>query len=214
MKNKFSHIIWDWNGTLIDDAWLFVELMNTELQERHLPLINVEDYRKNFTFPVKKYYENLGFDFKKEDFQEVGYNFIKKFKKRKFEAHLFPQTIEILTLVQNLGIKQSILSAQEHTLLNKTVTHYKIDSYFETISGIQHYYADNKIEIAKSLRKKINYHNEQICMIGDSSHDFEVAQELGINCILFSGGHYSKQRLKKNNCLIVDNHNSLKELLI
>ena len=167
MKNKFSYIIWDWNGTLIDDAWLFVELMNTELQERYLPLINVEDYRKKFTFPVKKYYENLGFDFKKEDFQEVGYNFIKKFKERKFEAHLFPQTIEILTLVQNLGIKQSILSAQEHTLLNKTVTHYKIDSYFETISGIQHYYADNKIEIAKSLRKKINYHNEQICMIGE-----------------------------------------------
>ena len=79
MKNKIKYIIWDWNGTLIDDAWLFVELMNTELQDRDLPLINVEDYRQNFTFPVKKYYENLGFDFKKEDFQEVGYNFIEKF---------------------------------------------------------------------------------------------------------------------------------------
>ena len=84
MKNKIKYIIWDWNGTLIDDAWLFVELMNTELQYRGLPLINIEDYRQNFTFPVKKYYENLGFDFKKENFKEVGYNFIQKFKKRKF----------------------------------------------------------------------------------------------------------------------------------
>ena len=128
MKNKIKYIIWDWNGTLIDDAWLFVELMNTELQDRDLPLINIQDYRQNFTFPVKKYYENLGFDFKKENFKEVGYNFIQKFKKRKFEAHLFPKTIEILTLVQNLGIKQSILSAQENTLLNETVKHYKIDA--------------------------------------------------------------------------------------
>lgn len=212
MKNKIKYIIWDWNGTLIDDAWLFVELMNTELQDRGLPLINIEDYRKNFTFPVKKYYENLGFDFKKENFEEVGYNFIQKFKKRKFEAHLFPKTIEILTLVQNLGIKQSILSAQENNLLNETVKHYKIDAYFETISGIQHYYADNKIEIAKNLRKKLNYPNNQICMIGDSSHDFDVAQALGINCVLFSGGHYSKQRLQQNNCLIIDNQNELKQL--
>ena len=160
MKNKFSYIIWDWNGTLIDDAWLFVELMNTELQERHLPLINVEDYRKNFTFPVKKYYENLGFDFKKEDFQEVGYNFIEKFKKRKFEAHLFPQTIEILTLVQNLGIKQSILSAQEHALLNKTVTHYKIDSYFETIL-----ITINDYLVYKFLSNKINYYSIHINLL-------------------------------------------------
>ena len=212
MKNKIKYIIWDWNGTLIDDAWLFVELMNTELQDRDLPVINIEDYRQNFTFPVKKYYENLGFDFKKENFKEVGYNFIQKFKKRKFEAHLFPKTIEILTLAQNLGIKQSILSAQENTLLNETVKHYKIDTYFETISGIQHYYADNKIEIAKNLRKKINYPNHQIWMIGDSSHDFDVAKTLGINCVLFSGGHYSKQRLQQINCSVVDNQNELKQL--
>ena len=49
MKNKIKYIIWDWNGTLIDDAWLFVELMNTELQDRDLPLINIQDYRQNFT---------------------------------------------------------------------------------------------------------------------------------------------------------------------
>ncbi len=213
MKSLTKYLIWDWNGTLIDDAWLFVEIMNEELRERNLAPINIKDYRQHFTFPVKKYYENLGFDFKKENFKKVGYNFIQKFKKRKFEASLFPKTIEILTLAQNLGIKQSIVSAQENTLLNETVKHYKIDSYFETISGIKHYYADNKIEIAKNIRKKINLQNNQICMIGDSSHDFEVAQTLGIKCILFSGGHYSKQRLQKNDCPIINGHNELKKLL-
>ena len=79
MISQIQHIIWDWNGTLIDDAWLFVEIMNEELQDRKLPLITVKDYRKHFTFPVKKYYENLGFDFEKENFKKVGYHFIEKF---------------------------------------------------------------------------------------------------------------------------------------
>ena len=214
MTPQIKHIIWDWNGTLINDAWLFVEIMNGELQERNLPLINIESYRRHFTFPVKKYYENLGFDFEKEDFKEVGYNFIKKFKLRKFDANLFPESVKILDYARNLNINQSIVSAQEHNLLNETINHYKIECYFELIGGIEHYYADNKIKIAQVVRKKINLKNNQILMIGDSSHDFDVSQALGVNCILYSGGHYSKKRLQKNNCPIIDNHIELKNILI
>ena len=213
MNHQIKYIIWDWNGTLINDAWLFVEIMNSELKERNLPLITISDYRQQFTFPVKKYYENLGFDFEKENFKEVGYNFIQKFKKRKFEAQLFPKTIELLTIAKQKGIKQSIVSAQENSLLNETVKHYKIDKYFQSISGIEHYYADNKIEIAKNVRKKINSPNKNIVIIGDSSHDFDVAEALGVECILFSGGHYSKERLQQNNCVIIEQHSELKKIL-
>ena len=54
--NKYDHVIWDWNGTIIDDAYLCVEVMNQVLKNRDLPLINISSYRKNFCFPVKKYY--------------------------------------------------------------------------------------------------------------------------------------------------------------
>ena len=94
-----QHIIWDWNGTLVDDAWIFVRLMNEELRNRQLPLINTQTYRKKFTFPVKKYYENLGFDFQKESFEGVGYNFIQKYKKIKHKPLLYSETIEVLTKI-------------------------------------------------------------------------------------------------------------------
>ena len=213
MNPIIKYIIWDWNGTLIDDAWLFVEIMNNELQDRNLPTINIEDYRKHFTFPVKKYYENLGFDFNKENFEEVGYNFIQKFKKRKFEAKLFPDSFNILNYAQSLGIKQSIVSAQENKLLNQTVQHYQIAHFFDSICGITHYYADDKTQIAKNLRDHIPFKNNEIILIGDSLHDSEVAHELNIKCVLFSGGHYSKKRLKKNHDQIIDSHDMLEQIL-
>ena len=207
-----KYVIWDWNGTLINDAWLFVDLMNEELDERNLPLITITEYQKYFTFPVKKYYEILGFDFNKEDFEKVGYEFIQKFKKRKFEAQLFPNSKFILESTKKLNIKQSIVSAQEHNLLNETIKHYKINSYFESISGIDNYYADNKIQIAKKLRNNIKYDNHEILLIGDSVHDFEVAQALKINCVLYSKGHYSKKRLKKCDCQMIDDHKQLEKI--
>ena len=110
---------------------------------------------------------------------------------------------------KKLNIKQSIVSAQENNLLNQTVKHYQIQHYFETISGISHYYADNKIKLAKSVRKKKRVDDKNMLLIGDSIHDYEVAQALNIECILFSNGHYSKKRLISCDCEIVDDHTEL-----
>ena len=73
---NYKHIIWDWNGTLINDAWLFVDVMNKFLTQRKLKSINVNKYRDIFGFPIKKYYEKLGFNLSKEPFEKLGLIFI------------------------------------------------------------------------------------------------------------------------------------------
>ena len=59
-------IIWDYNGTLLNDLSIGVECINRMLTKRELPLLTTESYREVFTFPVKKYYELVGFDFNKD----------------------------------------------------------------------------------------------------------------------------------------------------
>ena len=76
---RYKHIMWDWNGTLVDDAWLCVEIMNKSLEKRNLQTITVEDYRQVFKFPVKDYYVELGFDFQSEPFEVCGLEFIDAF---------------------------------------------------------------------------------------------------------------------------------------
>ena len=60
---KYKHILWDWNGTLLDDMWLCVESLNRILKKRERPPLDEKTYKETFSFPVKKYYETLGFDF-------------------------------------------------------------------------------------------------------------------------------------------------------
>ena len=55
---RYKHIIWDWNGTLLDDRWLCVEGINQALVKRDLNLISENQYRKIFTFPVKSIIKN------------------------------------------------------------------------------------------------------------------------------------------------------------
>ncbi len=65
---KYKHIVWDWNGTLLDDRWLCIEAINFVLKSREMKLVSNKEYRDLFCFPVIDYYEKLGFDFTKEHF--------------------------------------------------------------------------------------------------------------------------------------------------
>ena len=57
-----KHILFDWNGTLIDDAWIFVDILNALLKKRDLNQIDLIEYQELFCFPLSDFYQNLGFD--------------------------------------------------------------------------------------------------------------------------------------------------------
>ena len=64
MTPTHTHLIWDFNGTILQDMDLGIRCTNTMLTERGLPVIpSVEAYREIFGFPIDEYYRRLGFDF-------------------------------------------------------------------------------------------------------------------------------------------------------
>ena len=144
--SQYKHIIWDWNGTLLDDTWLFVDIMNSVLENRNMDTITIEKYRKIFGFPVKDYYRKLGFDLENESFQESGLEFIRAYEKRRYEAELHPMVDSMLSELLSMNIRHSILSAQHQTLLDDLTKHYNIRKYFTEINGLNNYYAHSKVE--------------------------------------------------------------------
>ena len=211
---KYKHIIWDWNGTLINDAWLCVVIMNNILEKRGLDLITIDDYREQFTFPVRDYYIKLGFDFSVEPFEVCGMEFINDFKKRKFDAFLFTHIESVLDELSRIGITHSILSAQNKQILAETVAHYQIQNRFLGINGLDNYYAYSKVNIGKAWIARLSYNPAEVVMIGDTVHDFEVAQAMGTDCILISSGHNSRDRLEKMGVLVLDSPQEVTGILM
>jgi len=202
---QYKHIIWDWNGTLLDDGWLFVDVMNSVLRRRGMDTITLEKYREIFGFPVKDYYLKLGFNLEKEPFEESGLEFIKGYENRRYDAPLFPQVIPLLIALRERGISNSILSAQHQTLLDDLTQYYNIRDYFIGIIGLDNHYAHSKVENGIEWVKKINVSPKDILLIGDTDHDFEVAGVIGSDCILLSHGHHCSRRLKKTGGKVVQN---------
>ena len=210
---KYKHIIWDWNGTLLDDAWLCVDVMNGMLSERGLPLKTVDEYMELFDFPVKDYYAKLGYDFDREPFDEVGMEFINRYNKRQGETFLHPDAKLVLGNFASRGFGQSILSAREQNELITETTKLGVFSFFDHICGLEDHYAHGKKDIAIKLVHDLAMPREQLLFIGDTRHDAEVAGETGIDCILIPNGHHSLARLKKLGIPLIGSLKELKNLL-
>ena len=56
-----KRIVWDWNGTLLNDVNLCFECINRLLVSKNLdPLIDLAAYRDIFEFPIQNYYQKAG----------------------------------------------------------------------------------------------------------------------------------------------------------
>ncbi|MDP4281049.1 MAG: HAD hydrolase-like protein [Bacteroidota bacterium] len=213
MKGTYSHIIWDYNGTLLDDAWLCVEVMNKLLKQRNLPLLTLERYRSIFDFPVQDYYELLGFDFNKESFSTVGMEFIILYDQRKKECSMHQGVLEILKSIHDQGYHQCILSAREQNELRQETRELEIAGYFDLIYGLEDHFAHGKADVGIRLIHDLKGNKEKYLFIGDTCHDSEVADELGIQCMLIPHGHHSIERLEKCHKPIIQSFQELMKLL-
>lgn len=205
MPNNYKHIIWDWNGTLFNDVELCLDLLNGLLLPRGLPPITLDVYRDIFTFPVRDYYSKAGLDLQKYSFEELGKEWMEEYQIRRLEGKLFRGANEFLDIISKNGIEQSILSAYKQDTLVELINHFGLRSYFTHLTGLDHIYATSKLELGKELMKKLNHHYSNVLLIGDTVHDFEVANEISAGCVLIGDGHQSKEKLLKCGIKIYDN---------
>lgn len=208
----YRNIIWDWNGTLLNDLDICIDAINKLLIRRQLSLMTRERYLEIFTFPVQEYYVEAGFDFSKETYESVAIEFMDHYLEMVKGARLHEQVHSALEQVRDSGRNQIILSAMEQTALRKLAGEHEIDGYFSEIFGISDHLAHGKLSIAGMALRETGFIKAETCLIGDTLHDAEVASALGIPCILVANGHQSESRLLASGYPVIRNLNEIEKV--
>lgn len=206
--SKIKNIIWDWNGTLLNDVEMCIDCMNQLLIPRDLPKLELNRYREVFTFPVQDYYEKVGIDFNQDPFDEIGHQFMDLYFVGLKNCQLHSDAHKVLRFFRDNGKKQFILSAMEQSALERSLNDMGISEYFDAVFGIDNHLAAGKINRGIQMFKENRIDPPESVLIGDTLHDVEVSDELQIQCVLLAEGHQSFHRLKQSG---VDVYSGLSE---
>jgi phosphoglycolate phosphatase len=193
--DSVRHIVWDWNGTLLDDVTACVASVNDMLAPRGLPTISEAHYRDIFDFPVKRYYEQLGFDLEREVWDELAQEFHRHYARHARESQLHADVDELMPALSAAGYGMSVLSACEITLLERMLTEHGLRQYFEHVYGLDDLYASSKLAQGEALMAALQLPRDEVLLVGDTLHDRDVAAALGWSCALVAAGHQSEARL-------------------
>jgi phosphoglycolate phosphatase len=198
VQRRYRHVMWDWNGTLLDDVSCSVDLMNRLLGQHGLARIDLARYRAIFDFPIRVYYERAGFDLSSAGtFERLGREWMNGYEAARFTCPLQAGARDILEAIASAEITQSILSAYPRDSLQTIVEHHGLMRYFVRVLGLDDIWARSKLELGRCWLAELGMPLSQILLVGDTLHDLEVAQALGIDCILVDIGHQSPQRLRE-----------------
>jgi phosphoglycolate phosphatase len=190
-----DRVIWDFNGTILDDLKISIESADELLSRYGLPIIgDVDKYYSVFGFPIIGYYQRVGFDFSKYDFSVLANEWVDIYLSKMPQATLRCGIIETVDKLNSLGIKQTILSMTEENMLRGQIESFGITEKFDEIYGLNDIYATSKLELARYWRSM--HEGERVIYVGDTEHDAESAEIIGAKCLMITGGHQSYQTLK------------------
>ena len=193
-----KHILWDWNGTLLDDTQAALDTLNAMLTRRGGNPIAMPFYRDHFAFPCRPFYERIGMPVPDAEWDALAREYHEIYSRQ--PVKLNDETIAALERVKASGARQSIISALRQDLLDAVTEAFGVAPYMDCIYGTDNLDGASKLDRALELMKRIapaEGEMPDVVLIGDALHDKEVADALGVRCVLCGQGSHAAWRLRE-----------------
>lgn len=214
MKSKYNTVLWDWNGTIIDDLNANYTIINMLLNQNGCNSVSMKDYRNTFCFPIIDFYRKIGLPVEGEEYKNLVKNYWLIYHAQSDNIQLMSDALSIVKLLRENGVKQYILSASEKQTIISQMDRYDIKYYFDDVISQIDGYATGKIELAKDWIEQCKVNPLDVLMIGDTLHDYETAKAIGVNCILVNCGHQNLANIQNDDSLtVIERICELKEIL-
>ncbi|MFE0640363.1 HAD family hydrolase [Streptomyces sp. NPDC058877] len=205
MGKHGKHLVWDWNGTLLDDIGAVIGATNAAFAELGLASITLERYRELYTVPVPKFYERLmGRLPTEEEWAVMDDVFHRHYWERAESCGLTAGAAELLAVRQASGLTQSLLSLAPHAHLVPLVQRHGIAERFVRMDGRVDTSTDGKSGHMVRHLAALRVPSERVVVIGDAADDAVAAAHVGARAVLYTGGSHSRASLERVGAPVVD----------
>ncbi len=186
-----THVVWDWNGTLLDDLAIVIESLNVGIGHFGVGPIGEEGYRDHFTRPVRSFYDSLlGRAVTDMEWAHLDKTFHDEYFRRVGDAPLATDAIEALDRVERMGCRQSLLSMTTHQQLVDIVTSHGIADRFVRIDGLTEATGGLKAMHLRRHLEMMGVDPAGVVVVGDTPDDAVAARHVGARAVLYDGGSH------------------------
>ncbi|MBQ1049983.1 HAD family hydrolase [Micromonospora sp. C51] len=194
MTPASPHLVWDWNGTLLNDLSLVVACTNAVFASEGGPSVTPDEHRVRFRRPIADYYaEVLGRAVDDDAFGRLDKIFHEAYRVGLTTCELAHDAVEAMAAWSG---SQSLLSMWFHDELVPAVETYGLTGRFARVDGLRAQVGgDRKAESLARHLDALGVDGRSVVLIGDSLDDADAARAVGGRAVLYTGGFTDRARL-------------------
>lgn len=198
-----THLVWDWNGTLLNDLGLVVASTNVAFASVGARAVTVDEHRMSFRRPISDYYaEVLGQTVDAEAFGALDKIFHDAYRTGLTTCDLAE---DATTAMRSWTGTQSLLSMWFHEELVPAVGTYGLTGMFSRVDGLRGTVGGDRkaAHLARHLAE-LGIEGKDTVLVGDSIDDADAADSVGAACVLYTGGFTAPARLRASGRPVAD----------
>lgn len=189
-----KHLVWDWNGTLLNDFTAVVRATNTTIATVNGEQLEPDAHRERFRRPVIEFYSDLvGRELSAAEFATLDAMFHADYEVLLPECGLSDGATDAIAAWRGT---QSLLSMWFHDPLVRLVSQYGLTERFARVDGrADTSPGDAKLPYLLAHLEAIGVEPRDCVLIGDSVDDCAAAHAAGASCVLYTGGFTAETKL-------------------
>lgn len=200
-ERRYELIVWDWDGTIMDSTPTIVHCIQQACRDLDFPV--PED-------SIASYVIGLGIhdslrrvvpSIDPKHFPTLVDRFRYHYLAKDHELHLFEGMRDLLENLKTQGFMLGVATGKPRRGLDRSLRHHQLEHLFHDTRTADESFAKPHPGMLLDLSDRLQVPVRKMLMIGDTTHDLQMAQAAGVDGIAVTYGAHPADALRSANSL-------------
>lgn len=196
-KQRFDLIVFDWDGTISDSTSLIAECIQLAARELALPVPSTEQAKSVIGLGLEHAYQILLPTLDEATRREFGMRFRTCYIPRDHEAPIYAGIRELLEALASPARFLAVATGKPRAGLERAFNYTGLKRHFHTTRCGDEGFPKPHPEMLLKLIKFTGVEASRTLMIGDTTHDLDLAEAAGVAAVAVTYGAHPREVLMR-----------------
>ena len=195
MPHRFEMLVFDWDGTLMDSAAAIAESLQAACRALQLPVPSDEDARYIIGLGLADAMRHVLPGLPEADFPRVVERYRLEFLRRDGGTTLFTGMAEMVRELHSEGFLLGVATGKSRRGLDRALNDTGLTAYFHVTRCADEGFAKPHPGMLEAVLDSHGVSRDKALMIGDTTHDLEMARAANVAGVGVSYGAHERPAL-------------------
>ncbi len=191
----FDLIVFDWDGTLLDSTGAIVAAVQAACRDLEIPEPSAEHARQVIGLGLLDALRHSAPDLQEDRFDVMIERYKYHYLSNDQGLCLFEGASELIAELHSRGFILAVATGKSRTGLDRALAHSGLGEYFSSTRCADECFSKPHPQMLEQLMEEFSVSPERTLMIGDTTHDLQMALNAGVSALAVAYGAHPAEAL-------------------